>query len=91
MLNKLPEEYTYEYIVTFEGDEIAVYYSDAIPPEVGTMLNPWEFVSPETNNQESLKYKGPYTVVEVNQQPKNMDGENSDVSSQTLVNIVVEK
>ncbi len=72
MLNKLPEEYLYEYVVTYEGDEIAIYYSDATPPEIGTLLNPWEFVSAETKNQKSLQYKGPYRVIEVNQQPKNM-------------------
>ena len=91
MLNKLPEEYIYEYVVTFEGIEIAVYYSDATPPEVGTLLNPWEFVSPEAKSEQILQYKGPYRVVQVNQQPKKMDGENSEVASQTMVNITVEK
>ena len=91
MLNKLPEKYVYEYVVIFEGEEIAVYYSDATPPEVGTLLNPWEFVSPESKNQKSLQFTGPYRVIEVNQQPKNMDGEKGEVASQTLVNIVVER
>ena len=91
MLNKLPEEYLYEYVVSYEGDEIAVYYSDATPPEVGTLLNPWEFVSPETRNEKDLNYQGPYRVLEVNQQPKNMDGKQGEVSSQTLVNLVVGK
>ena len=90
MLNKLPEEYVYEYVVNFEGDELAIYYSDAIPPEIGSLLNPWEFVSAEAKKQKNGKYLGPYKVIEVNQQPKNMDGETGGVSSQTLVNIMVE-
>ncbi len=93
MLNKLPEEFVYEYIVSLDGDDIAIYYSDAIPPEIGSLLNPWEFISTENKNQKSVQYKGPYRVIEVNQQPKNMDGinGNGDIASQTLVNIVVEK
>jgi hypothetical protein len=91
MLNKLPEEYLYEYVVSYEGDEIAVYYSDATPPEIGTLINPWEFVSSKTTNEKSLNYKGPYRVIEVSQQPKNMDGNNGDVSAQTLVNLIVGK
>jgi hypothetical protein len=90
MLKKLPEQFVYEYVVNFEGDEIAVYFSDAIPPDIGSLLSPWEFVSPEIKNQKNLHYMGPYRVIEVNQQPKNLDGK-VGVSSQTLVNIVVEK
>ena len=90
MLKKLPEQFVYEYVVNFEGDEIAVYYSDAIPPDIGSLLSPWEFVSQEVKNQKNLQYMGPYRVIEVNQQPKNLDGKDG-VSSQTLVNIVVEK
>ena len=91
MLNKLPEEYVYEYVVTLEGDELAVYYSDAVPPEIGSLLNPWEFVSSDVKDEKKTKYQGPFRVIEVNQQPKNMDGKDNDVSSQMLVNIVVEK
>jgi len=91
MLNKLPEEYIYEYVIIFEGTEIAVYYSDAVPPDVGTLINPWEFVSSETKNEKILQYKGPYRVIEINQQPKKMEGENVEVASQTMVNIIVGK
>jgi hypothetical protein len=91
MLNKLPEEYIYEYVVTFEGTEIAVYYSDAVPPEVGTLINPWEFVSSESKNEKILQYKGPYRVIEINQQPKKMDGKDGEIASQTMVNITVDK
>jgi len=90
-MNKLPEEYLYEYVVMFDGDEIAVYYSDAIPPEVGTLIDPWEFVSPDEKRNENSRYQGPYKVVEINQQPKNMDGNRIDVSTQTLVHIIVGK
>jgi hypothetical protein len=91
MLDKIPEEYTYEYIVTCEGKELAIYYSDAVPPEIGALLNPWEFVSPELKEKNNLSYQGPYKVVEVNHQPKNMDGKGGEVSSQTMVILVVEK
>ncbi len=91
MQKKQPEQYVYEYVVFFEGEEIAIYYSDAIPPDIGSLLSPWEFVSPEAKNQKILQYMGPYRVIEVNQQPKNMEGKSGDVASQTLVNIIVEK
>ena len=91
MNQKQPEECLYEYVVTFEGEEIAVYYSDVVPPEIGSLLNPWEFVSTETKNKMRSTYHGPYRVIEVNQQPKNMDGGVGEVASQTMVNVIVER
>jgi len=89
MINKLPEEYLYEYVVMFDGNEIAVYYSDAIPPEVGTLIDPWEFVSVGDKRKETSRYQGPFKVVEISQQPKNMEGHGTEVSTQTLVHIIV--
>jgi len=40
----------------FEGDEIAVYYSDATPPEVSTLIAPWEFVSAGDKRKENSRY-----------------------------------
>jgi hypothetical protein len=89
MLNKIPEEYTYEYIVTLEGEEIAIYYSDAVPPEIGAMLNPLEFVPEERGSEKSLRHPRPYRVIEVVHQPKNMDGPGAEVSSQTTIEVKV--
>jgi hypothetical protein len=89
MASKLPEEFLYEYVVSCDGQEIAVYYSDAAPPETGSLINPWEFA--QINNDKKHPYQGPYRVIEINQQPKNMDGAEGEVSTQTLVNLVVEK
>ena len=91
MLNKLPEEYTYEYVVMFEGEEIAVYYSDAVPPEIGNLINPWEFVAAEAKKEKKLTYMGPYRVIEINQQPKNMAGNGTEVAAQTMVNLIVDR
>ncbi len=90
MNNKLPEEYLYEYVVMCNGDELAVYYSDAIPPEVGTLIDPWEFAIAGDKRKENSRYQGPYKVIEISQQPKNMEGNGTEVSTQTLVHIVVE-
>ena len=91
MLNKLPEEYMYEYVVTLNEEELAVYYSDAVPPEVGTLLDPWEFVSSDAMKTKKAQFQGPFRVIEINQQPKNMAGDHGEVAAQTLVNIIVEK
>ena len=90
MLNKLPEEYIYEYVVTLNEEELAIYYSDAVPPEVGTLLDPWEFVSSDVMKTKKVQFQGPFRVVEINQQPKNMAGTQGEVAAQTLVNIIVE-
>ena len=90
MLNKLPEEYMYEYVVTLNEEELAIYYSDAVPPEVGTLLDPWEFVSSDVMKTKKVQFQGPFRVVEINQQPKNMAGTQGEVAAQTLVNIIVE-
>lgn len=87
-MNKLPEEFLYEYVVRLNGEEIARYCSDAVPPEVGILLDPWEFVLPEAKREKKLHLKGPFRVVEIKQQPKNMNG-TEEISSQTLVEVIV--
>jgi hypothetical protein len=90
MLNKLPEEYVYEYVVSLDEKELAVYYSDAVPPELGTLLDPWEFVSSDAMKTKKAQFRGPFRVIKIKQQPKNMAGTHGEVSAQTLVNITVE-
>jgi hypothetical protein len=51
---------------------------------VGTLIDPWEF----TPREHLGDYKGPFTVTEIDQRPKNTEG--SEVSTQTFVYIRVE-
>jgi hypothetical protein len=90
MAEKIPEEFTYEYMVMLDHEELASYFSDAVPPEIGTLVDPWEFVVDEAKQAKKLQYQGPFRVVDVVQQPKNMDI-HDEVSSQTFVQILVEK
>jgi hypothetical protein len=89
MLENQPEEFSYEYLVMLDGEELAAYFSNAMPPEVGTLLDPWEFVAPEVQNEKRHHLKGPYRVIQLVQQPKSLDG--GEVSTQAFIHIVVEK
>jgi len=90
MDDKIPEEFSYEYLILLGREELASYYTDAVPPQVGTLLDPWEFVVDEEKRKKKLQFQGPFRVMEVLQQPKNMDGR-EEVSSQALVQVIVKK
>jgi hypothetical protein len=86
---KKQEDFLYEYVIVFGTQEIAAYYSDANPPEMGSLLDPWEFVPEEEKAAGSIRHKGPFRVADVNQQPKKTDSKKEDISLQTFVYIRV--
>jgi len=86
-MKKSVEEFLYEYVVIYQGDEIVTFYSDSAPPHVGTLLSPWEFVSHPSEQEESQKDQTPYRIVEVNWQPKKMNDSNENISTQMRVQL----
>ena len=81
---KQPEDFLYEYVITCNELELASYFSDAVPPAVGTLIDPWEF----TPKEHLHKIKGPFIVMDIDQRPKKTDA--GDISNQTFVYIRVE-
>jgi hypothetical protein len=90
-MSKSADEFLYEYKVICEGDELLTFYSDATPPEVGTLLGLWEFAEEEPNEANAEKKQVPYRIIEVNRYPKKTRGSDGNVSIQMRVHLTVKK
>jgi hypothetical protein len=82
--------------MSISADEFLYEYkgicdSDAMPPEVGTLLSLSEFAEEEADEVDAEKNLVPYRIIEFNRQPRKTLGNDGNVSTQMRVHLTFQK